>query len=288
MLVQALQGQQLPTDWSMEIIVVDDGSGAPHSELVARLADSSTTIICLPENTGRSTAVASGIDRANGDLLMVIDSDCLPANASLLAAHIAAMSDRPNVASNGPVCGYDDRFWSRYQNNVARSRAARRSAMPGTVGSTANCCLRRRAYLAVGGLDRNYKGYGFEDRDLLLRLATLGSITWTPDAVVKHMDALSLSNVCNKIRESGSGNSALFAARHPAAYRELGYARFDARGRPWLARLGRAIDPFVQRLAAVVEPCLDRLPFFVARFLVKVLSALAFLAGTSRAAAAPR
>lgn len=282
-LVRALGRQRLPAGWSQEIIVVDDGSGPPHAEVLAGLSGDSTAIVTLTRNAGRSAAIAQGVDRARGELLMVIDSDCLPGDDGLLAAHIDALSDARVGASAGSVRGHDDRFWSRYQDDVVVRRAGRRNALPGTTGSTANCCMRRQAYLTAGGLDLRYKGYGFEDRDLLLRLAATGVIAWTPAAVVRHMDELTLANVCRKIAEAGQGNASLFARQHPAAYRSLGYARFDARGRRFLLLAGRLLDPLVPRMAALVEPLLERLPFPAGRFLVRALSALAFLAGTSRA-----
>jgi GT2 family glycosyltransferase len=280
-LVHRLWAQQLPSGWSIEVIVVDDGSGPPHGKLLATLPG--VTTMSLSKNLGRSSAVATGIDQAKGELLMVIDSDCLPTDTRLLAAHIGAMADQKVVASTGPVRGYDGRFWSRYQNDVMERRARRDSTIPGTVGSTANSCMRRQAYLGVGGLDRSYAGYGFEDRDLLLRLATVGRIAWTAGAVVQHMDELSLTRICRKIHEAGRGNSALFAKRHPAAYRELGYARFDGRGRPGLAALGRVLEPVIPRVASALDPLLGRVPFALGRFIVKAVSALAFLAGTSQA-----
>lgn len=281
-LVGELRSQVLPAPWSREIIVVDDGSGAPHDMALLGLAGHDTTVVTLPGNAGRSTAVARGIDRARGELLMVMDSDCLPGNDGLLAAHIHALSSPGVVASNGPVRGHDGRFWSRYQDDVM-TRRARGNALQGTVGSTANCCMKRQSYLAVGGFDRDYTGYGFEDRDLLLRLAAAGSIAWTPLAVVRHMDELSLQGVCRKVSQAGQGNAGLFSRRHPEAYRALGYARFDARGRPGLAFAGRAIAPVIPAAARVTDQLLEYLPFPLGRLLVKVLSALAFLAGSSRA-----
>lgn len=284
MLVQALRRQWLPAGWSQEIVVVDDGSGPPHGQALSALADGATNIVSLPSNAGRSTAVAQGVQRSRGELMMVIDSDCLPGNDELLAAHIGALSDAGVVASTGSVRGHDDRFWSRYQDQVLARRAGRADSLPGTVGSTANCCMRREAYVSAGGLNLSYKGYGFEDRDLLLRLAGMGRIAWTPAAVVKHMDELSLASVCRKLAEAGQGNAGLFARRHPGAYRSLGYARFDARGRPWLARVGRLLEPFVPRAARMLDPLLNHLPFWLGQFLVRSLSAAAFLSGTSRAA----
>jgi GT2 family glycosyltransferase len=280
MLVRELADQRLPDGWSLEVIVVDDGSGEPHVGDLSRLAGCAFVVL-LPENVGRSSAVAAGIDSARGELLLVTNSDCLPEGRDFLGQHVKAMSDSEVVASNGPVCGHDGSFWSRYQNRTMAQRARTMSALPGMVGSTANSCIRRRAYLKVGGLDRGYSGYGFEDRDLLLRLAAVGRMAWTPGAVIKHMDALSLRSVCKKIGEAGRGNSRLFAERHPIPYRLLGYSRFDARGRPLVARVGRAIAPMVLPAASALDRVLEHLPFMLSSFLVKALSAVAFFAGTS-------
>lgn len=281
-LVRSLEGQLLPPAWTLEIVVVDDGSGPPHDARLASVADEATAIVTLPVNVGRTRAREAGIGLSAGEFLMLIDADCLPAHERCLEAHVKAMSAATVVASVGPVRGNGNRFWDRYQDTVMERRSKRFARSQGLLGSTANICIRRSAYVRAGGLDDSYSGYGFEDRDLLLRLAGVGTVAWTSDAAVLHTDQMSLPGICAKLADAGERNSRVFSRRHPEAYRQLGYSRLDARGRPILEWLGRFLDPVIPRIAAGIERVLEHIPFALARFLVKALSALAFLAGTSR------
>jgi glycosyltransferase involved in cell wall biosynthesis len=55
-----------------EIIVVDDGS---VDETSARAKDAGATVVRHPYNKGNGAAVKSGIRRATGDYVLIIDGD---------------------------------------------------------------------------------------------------------------------------------------------------------------------------------------------------------------------
>ena len=55
-----------------EIIVVDDGSG---DDTGSRAAEAGATVVCHPYNKGNGAAVKSGIRRATGEYVLILDGD---------------------------------------------------------------------------------------------------------------------------------------------------------------------------------------------------------------------
>jgi glycosyltransferase involved in cell wall biosynthesis len=280
-LVRALAGQVLPPGVACEVVVVDDGSGDGTADRIDAAVGDRITLHRFPANRGRAAARNAGAELARGEVIAFVDCDCLPADAQLIAAHLRGWT-ADTVASIGPVTGTGHGFWHHYQSDASRRRARQHAAGSAFSGSSQNLMVSRAALRACGGFDESYRTYGFEDRDLQVRLGRLGRIAWADAAVVRHMDELRLALVCRKMREAGGAASALFAARHPEAYRALGYAALDARLHPWLRWPGRvagAVVPPLSRLEGVLECRL--LPYALRYAFVKALSGGSFLAGTA-------
>lgn len=222
-LVQALQIQRLPPSAKIEIIIVDDGSDDRSADRIGESIGEQVALHRLSTNSGRAIARNAGAARASGELLLFMDCDCLPAGAGFIAAHLRHFEESA-VACTGPVVGTGRGFWHTFQVASATRRAALHARGITYSGSTQNLMVRRDSFVAAGGFDETFRAYGFEDRDLLIRLAAQGPIAWADEAVVEHHDDLDLATVCRKMREAGAGGAHLFAARHPEAYRMLGYA----------------------------------------------------------------
>jgi GT2 family glycosyltransferase len=282
--IRTLFKQVLPGAMSLQILVVDDGSRDDTSERILEVRDERVELLRLEENRGRSEACNSGCRRARSAYIVIIDSDCVPATARFLGDHIEALR-KGAIASIGPVTGFGGGFWDHYQRDNGRRRERQFRLGHTYFGSTQNFAVLRSAFEQVGGFDAGYRNYGFEDRDLLLRLATVGDIVWTSIAPVSHMDALALQNVCRKMTESGRCSAERFAAQHPAAYRKLGYAAFDCRRRAWLRPVAKLIGPHMAGLAGRLEPVLHArwIPYPLRKGIVKLTSALSFLYGTALA-----
>lgn len=283
-LVHALLHQELPADASMEIILVDDGSGDGSFERLERAvaAFPEIAVLALPVNSGRSAARNAGAQRTEGTLLLFIDCDCLPANNGWIAAHLAEL--RPDmVATTGPVVGNGYDFWDRYQTDASERR--RRSHCGGAqfTGSSQNFMVRRSAFVCCGGFDLTFRTYGFEDRDLFLRLSTLGRLGWATSAPVRHMDHLNMRKIAAKMAEAGGDAAVRFSTRHPRAYELLGYAQLDTRKHPWLRPLARLASPLVPHMAVAVDRLLPSRwwPYMLKRMLVRALTALSYLCGTA-------
>lgn len=276
--------QVLPGASSLEVIVVDDGSRDDSLASFASFPDARVRVLRLTQNQGRSAARNAGAKEARANIVVFMDSDCLPLNNGFLAAHLNVL-DRGHVASTGHVTGTGGGFWERYQRDASLRRQHQHSRGHGYAGSSQNLAVLKSAFEQAGGFDIDYRHYGFEDRDLLLRLCEVGTVAWADGASVCHLDALTLPGICRKMTEAGEYSAGPFATRHPAAYKVLGYAAIDARKRSWLRPVGRTLGPHLPGIAQRVDPVLHKpwLPYLLAKATVKVVSAVSFLYGTIRA-----
>ena len=62
-------------DIDYELILVDDGSTDETVKRVKELADSKTKLLIFNRNFGQTTAMAAGIDEAEGELIVTLDGD---------------------------------------------------------------------------------------------------------------------------------------------------------------------------------------------------------------------
>lgn len=279
-LLNALDMQVLPPEYGLEVIVVDDGSGDDTPNQLAAANYPFLRVLTLPQNSGRSNARNAGASQARGKYLIFIDCDCLPADTGFVTTHIN-MLEGGMIASCGPLSGHGTGFWKRYQDEASTRRALQYVRGMSYVGTTANFAVRTEVFRAIGGFDKRYIHYGFEDRDMLVRLSQHGLIGWCPNAIMQHLDTLNLPEVLAKIREAGGESANLFAIDHLSIYRELGYAAIDTRIHRWLRFIGTLFGP-VLGSAPLVERLLDSrlLPYPMGRIAVKWLTALAFLRGS--------
>lgn len=282
-LIERLATQLLPACTSLEIIVVDDGSTVPmKAPTLATQPRVPVRVIRRNPGGNRSAARNVGAKEGNGDILIFLDADCRPATPNFIAKLCRALASESVSAAGGPIRGTGQGFWCRYQSDLqaARQRLDTSAAPPLTA---ANLAVKRSAFLNAGGFDEGYVGYGFEDRDLILRLALEGEVKWVPGALVAHEDSLCLFNVAQKLCEAGRLTSERFRDRHPAVYRSLGYAAVDAGLHPWLATVAPPLGYLALSSAPHIDRLLagDRLPYLIGKLLVKAISAASFLYGTS-------
>lgn len=286
-LIRSLKRQELPPGVEVEVIVVDDGSEDGSGELIERAVGDAIMLRRLPCNSGRAVARNSGAAIAQGGVLLFLDCDCLPDGHDFIAAHLRCWLSGV-VATTGSVTGRGDGFWHRYQTEASDRRQRQFQQGISFSGSSQNLMVARAVFESCGGFDPAYTTYGFEDRDLLLRLATFGRVAWA-EARVMHMDALALASVCQKMTEAGGSAADLFARSHPDAYQSLGYARLDARRHFWLVLCARLAGWLIGSAARAVDRILDVdfVPYPIKKMLVKGLTAFSYVAGTARHSVSP-
>jgi hypothetical protein len=280
-LIHSLLLQELPPEHPLEIVLVDDGSNDGSVQLLRQCETEQVHVVTLPLNKGRSAARNAGAKLARGEFLAFVDCDCTPEGPLFLAAHLRLLRN-DCVATCGPVLGDGHGFWSQYQNEASHRRARQHAQGVSFVGSTQNFTVRTEAFHRIGGFDARYSGYGFEDRDLFVRLSRLGAFGWCADAVVTHLDKLTLRSVLKKMHQAAGASAGLFMLDHANEYGELGYATLDTRLHPWLRSVGW-IRPSDWRTLFLLDKLITSrwMPYTPATLFVKLLVALTYISGST-------
>lgn len=171
-----------------EIIVVDDES-AQGSRVERACAD--TGAIYLREGWSAGAKRNAGAHRAQHDVVLFVDSDCV-ATPGLLAGHAAGYASDAVGGVAGPtdMYGSRDAVWDvvdvsrEYNQCYSWPRVFERVRW----STTSNLSLRRDVFEKVGGFATDtWTPVGGEDVDLGVRVTDTGAVIVTnPDAAVRH------------------------------------------------------------------------------------------------------
>lgn len=162
-----------------EILVVDDASHIPATEVLAGLAARETRlrIVCNAGPRGAAGARNSGVDQARGGIILFLDDD-----DELLPGYAARVVE---IAGTHPVdygfsavlrrdaSGHEELVGRRFATGPVPAKAALRHKIAG-LGT--GFWIRRECFLATGGLDPQQKVD--EDTSLCCSLVAGGSLPW--------------------------------------------------------------------------------------------------------------
>jgi GT2 family glycosyltransferase len=162
-----------------EVIIVDNASRDETAAIARRWG---ATVVQEPV-PNRAGARNRGVEAAHTDLFAFTDADCVASERWLEAlvgcARQAAMTAGPVIVSTNPEPNAVERFeslWRFGQEHWVKEGWA----------ATANLCVRREVFDAVGGFDGTYRHIG-EDVDFCVRAARLGHrVGWCREAAVSH------------------------------------------------------------------------------------------------------
>jgi len=227
--IESLRVQTLSTE-KFELIVVDDCStdGAAAFLQGLRGTVSNLRIVAHPVNRGLSAARNSGIDAADGDVTLFLDSDMVACPTLLqqhLEAHAGCKTGQLALVSNVtyPAQFVDGSNFSRFMQARElgfRSRAGRASLdyddLPYNFFAGGATSVRTRFVREIGGFDSNFTTYGCEDEEFGWRLKRAGGrISFSHTAVVYHHDIISMSRVKRKMMEAASTSYKIIADSNP-------------------------------------------------------------------------
>ncbi len=182
-LVRSLLAQRLPAGTELDIVIVDNGSrdGGPEA-----VADLPVRVIREPRR-GPATARNTGVRAARGEVVVFMDADTRAAHDGFLAAHLATLDARPEVAIAGGPITHDPAQRSvlaRAENDTAlldwHDRLPARFL---TFQPSGNLAFRRALWDAVGPLDETL--LCLEDFEWSARVVRHGGRIWfNPEAGV--------------------------------------------------------------------------------------------------------
>lgn len=195
----------------VEVVVVNSGSRDATPDLARRAG-----VRVVPEaGTGPAGARNAGLSAVRGDLVVFLDSDCIPRDDWLALLTEPMLADPGLGALGGHVAAAkSDNLVSRHatrMKHVSQEVAFGDLYLPYLI--TANCCYRRGLLDALGGFDAQLANG--EDADLAWRAQKEhgARIEYTPDAVVEHVHRTTLGGLWRQSKVHGWAEVQL-QARH--------------------------------------------------------------------------
>lgn len=196
----------------LEIVVVDDGS--EDQESVARIvAETPGARLVRKLGAGVAAARNAGIEAARAPLLCLIDDDCDPVVDWAERFRAALLGGADTVA--GPTLnGFpNDILGDATQTIVNYLAAHSNTRSPIAFAPGSNLAFTAETARALP-FDEGY-GPGGEDRDWCARLVRSGrTLTWEPQAIVRHYQELTLASFLVKHVNWGRG-AHRFRRTHP-------------------------------------------------------------------------
>jgi GT2 family glycosyltransferase len=177
------------TDKGFETVIVEDGSTVACREQCEAFAKEANVRYFFKDNEGRSIARNYGMDRANGDFFIFVDSDCiLP--PGYIAALRKTIAESPADCFGGPDAAHESFSDTQKAINYAMTSFLTTGGIRGGKVSmekftprTFNMGFSRQVFEKVGGFREMFS----EDIDMSTRIRLDGfSIMLYPDVAVYH------------------------------------------------------------------------------------------------------
>lgn len=191
---QAVESALNQTYTNIEVIVVDDGSNQETKAVLKKL-ESKITKLITQENQGQSTARNIGIKEANGEYILVLDSDDY-FEPTFCEKAIDVLKNRDVKL----VTCYTKRFNNYYCDNHYPQGGDLKDFLMYNQ-ATGSVMFRKIECIAVGGYDETMR-YGFEDWEFYIRLLKKGGYAFVIPEFLFHyrLKENSTTSRANKIK----------------------------------------------------------------------------------------
>jgi glycosyltransferase involved in cell wall biosynthesis len=296
MVLEGLAAQTLPQT-QFEVLVVLDGCRDDSPQMLAQWHASGR----LPNlrwleqpQSGQAAARNNGAAAAAAPIVLFIDDDVVP-EADLLERHLSHYTSAEPIAVLGDCLIVRERRESLYHLGVwawwedmyeQRSRPGRQ---PGYRDFCAgNVSLHRATFLAAGGFDVAFRGYGGEDYELGYRLLQAG-VRFIADRRLRalHYHRSTTASILRATRQEAHGE-ALLGQKHPELRASMRLQHQKAEGNYGLMKqlafhypaIGDRLMPVLLQIANLLERLRMRRRWFAC---VDLIRGYAFWRGTADA-----
>ena len=203
-LLQSLVGQTLK---DFEVVIVEDGSEKPCKDVCDKYAGKIDLKYFLKKNSGPGQSRNYGAERANGEYLIVLDSDVV-----LPEGYLKAVDDElrrePADAFGGPDCAHDS--FTETQKAISYSMTSffttggirgGKKKLDKFYPRSFNMGIRRDVYMRLGGFSKMRFG---EDIDFSIRIFKAGcKCRLFPEAWVWHKRRTDMRKFFRQVYNSG-------------------------------------------------------------------------------------
>ncbi|ULA64037.1 MAG: Putative glycosyltransferase [Nitrospira sp.] len=191
-----------------EVIVVDDGGGAPLDEAVKPFHGLLTLTLLRQENAGPAAARNKGAVEAAGEVLIFTDDDCMPASdwLKVVAAQFVASPD--SAVGGETYNALTQNLYSTASQLLVSYLLAYYSDIPERVRFFPSCnvAFPTKQFLEIGGFDLSFPRSAGEDRELCDRWQHRGyRLRYVPEAVVYHAHHLTAKTFLRQHFHYGCG-----------------------------------------------------------------------------------
>ena len=214
-LLQSLVGQTLK---DFEVVIVEDGSEKPCKDVCDKYAGKIDLKYFMKKNSGPGQSRNYGAERANGEYLIVLDSDVV-----LPEGYLKAVDDElrrePADAFGGPDCAHDS--FTETQKAISYSMTSffttggirgGKKKLDKFYPRSFNMGIRRDVYMRLGGFSKMRFG---EDIDFSIRIFKAGcKCRLFPEAWVWHKRRTDMRKFFRQVYNSGIARVNLYK-RYP-------------------------------------------------------------------------
>lgn len=220
-LLEALKKQTLK---KFEVVCIDDGSTDNSLQKIKSFKGLKIRLFSQ-ENKGPAFARNLGAQKARGDVIVFIDSDCIPKNNWL---------EKMTTPLEGNVVGimgvYEtsnkDSMVARYVGYEIDRRHSRMGSHIDFI-STYSAAYRRDIFLEFGGFDTSFRRANAEDTELSYRIRKAGyRLALARDAVVVHRHPSSLLHYLKQQFTRGYWRTLMYS-KHPKKFVSDSYTRHE-------------------------------------------------------------
>ena len=190
-----------------EVIVVEDGSSVPCKEVVDRYADRLTIHYYNKENSGPGQTRNDGVERAHGEYMLILDSDCIIPENYLKEVEAELQREKAD-AFGGPDRAHESFSDVQKAINYAMTSFFTTGGIRGGKKKldkfyprSFNMGVRKDVYQALGGFSKMRFG---EDIDFSIRIFKGGyACRLFPEAWVWHKRRTDLKKFFKQVHNSG-------------------------------------------------------------------------------------